>query len=166
MRRALRWCPPPTRSGSAQWPRRHPGWPAHAGRWAWPSSQGASLNALAQCVEIGGIGWCSRSGGCTFQQQATQMEPIRIFANQLTHVLTTSAVATLGDLLIHERFERVGKGNIHGTHEIILDGLAKFALNRKKRVPEQSKRSLINHLGVPLRVAAGRLANNDLHVPP
>jgi hypothetical protein len=54
------------------------------------------------------------------------MQAIRVFANQLTHVLTAGAVAALDDLFIHEGFERVGEGYIHGAHEAILDFLAKF----------------------------------------
>ena len=51
---------------------------------------------------------------------------IRVFADQLTHVLTAGAVPALGDLFVHEGFERIRQGDVHGAHGVILGSVGKI----------------------------------------
>lgn len=56
--------------------------------------------------------------------QATQMQPLRILATQVTYVLAAGAGTALGNLLNYKGLERVGAGNIHRAHQPILDNAA------------------------------------------
>jgi hypothetical protein len=65
-------------------------------------------DAGAQAIEVGivgGLGWCR---GGTFKDQASQDRAVPVLANQLPDVLATGAKPALGNLLLHERLERIG----------------------------------------------------------
>jgi hypothetical protein len=127
---------PRPRSGSTQWPLPHPGPLARAGRWVWNSPANTSLDSLAQSFEIGSICWRSWSGGCSFKQQSAQMKPICIIPNQFMHVFTARAVASLGHLLVDERFQCIGKGDTHRIHGFMIDPLASFGKTRPSECPQ------------------------------
>jgi hypothetical protein len=55
-----------------------------------------------------------------------QLTPVLVFADQFSNVLAAGAKPTLADLLINERLECFGEGNVHRAHAASLDILAKF----------------------------------------
>src|SRR5262249_712535 len=95
---------------------RHPGWLDHGTGPACRSSLGGSTDTVTEGVEVLGIRGPGRGGLRTLQQDVPQMLPVLVLTDQLTHVLTTRAVALLGDLFLDECLERVRQGDVHRAH--------------------------------------------------
>src|SRR5262249_8890409 len=106
---------------------RHPGWLDHGTGPACRSSLGGSTDTVTEGVEVLGIRGPGRGGLRTLQQDVPQMLPVLVLTDQLTHVLTTRAVALLGDLFLDECLERVRQGDVHRAHGSRLASLAKIA---------------------------------------
>lgn len=77
------------------------------------------MNPGTQGFEIVTLHSSARRRLSTGQQQATQMLPILILANQLTHIFTAGAVAALADLIIDKGLESVRQGDVHGAHGFV-----------------------------------------------
>jgi len=83
-------------------------------------------NLFTQAFEVIGIHRGCRRRRSALQQKRSQMLTILIPSDQVTHVLTTGAVATRRHLLINEFAHRIWKRDIHRAHIGNLVGLANF----------------------------------------
>ena len=63
------------------------------------------------------------------------MLAILIVADQLADVCAAGSEPAAHDLLVNERLQRAGKGDVHGFH---VERLATLARNGKKGIPQPS----------------------------
>ena len=81
------------------------------------SSSGAMVDTFTQRSEVRSIRRCCRFGICALEQQPAQIQPILIFADQLTHLFAAAPEAAAGNLLVDKGLERIGQGNVHRAQD-------------------------------------------------
>jgi hypothetical protein len=73
-------------------------------------------DAIAQRLEVHGIGTSARRGLGALEQQRPQVQPFLVAPDQLADLFARSAVAASVDLFVEEVAQHIRQGDVHRGH--------------------------------------------------